>query len=180
MKRSYFALVILLSIVFSGCIKNEEVIYKRNAVVEFDAATWNSNAAGVTYPILTRLPGYGRAVINPSGNPPTNNPDPLISRTSGTIKLRVNLVGPQRPTDTEMTYEIMPSLTTARPTVHYAPITGKYIIPANSSFGEITIQLLNPLTSSSTTRDLALQLISGPEIYASDNYKVIVLRISQQ
>lgn len=176
MKRLYFALMILLSIAFSGCIKNEEVIYKRNAVVELDAATWNPNAAGVNYPILTRLPGYGRAVINP----PTANPDPLITRTSGTIKVRVNLVGPPRSTDTELDFEIMPSLTTAVEGVHYAPVTGKYIIPANSNFGEITIQILNPGTASSTTRDLALQLISGPDVFASDNYKIIVLRVSQQ
>jgi len=171
MKRLYIVLFIAFGISLSGCIKNEEVVFKKNPQVELDAATWNANAAGVNYPILTRIPGYGRAIVTTI--------DPLLTRGSGMIKLRVNLVGPQLPIDTELTYEIMESLTTARPTVHYAPITGKYIIPANSSFGEITIQLLNPLTSS-TSKDLALQLISGSQIYASENYKVVVLRISQQ
>lgn len=170
MKRIHILLLTLVCAI-AGCIKNEEVVYKRNPVVEFDAATWNANAAGANYPILTRVPAYGRVIVTA---------DPALTRSSGTIKVRVNLVGHQRSTDTEMTYEIMPSLTTAMPTVHYAPVTGKYIIPANSSYGEITLQILNPLTSSSTARDLALQLISGPDIYASENYKIIVLRIAQQ
>ncbi|HUR10719.1 MAG TPA: DUF4843 domain-containing protein, partial [Flavitalea sp.] len=142
---------------------------KRNAVVEFDAATWNSKAAGVNFPILTRVPPYGRAV---------NTPDPAITRASGTIKLRVNLVGPQFTEDKVFDYEVMASNTTAIAGYHYAPITGKYTIPAKSSFGEITIQLLNPGTATGYPKDLALQLISNPEAYASENYKIIVLRIA--
>ncbi|HUR12110.1 MAG TPA: hypothetical protein VM012_12100, partial [Flavitalea sp.] len=86
MKRFNLYFLLVLMVAATGCIKNEEVVYKRNAVVEFDAATWNSKAAGVNFPILTRVPPYGRAV---------NTPDPAITRASGTIKLRVNLVGPQ-------------------------------------------------------------------------------------
>src|SRR5688500_8280221 len=98
MKRNNILFFVGLLITLAGCIKNEEVVYQRNPVVEFDAATWNAKASGLNYPILTRVPPVGRAA---------NTNDPSLRRTSGTITLRVNLVGPQMTTDTEINYEVM-------------------------------------------------------------------------
>src|SRR5687768_10540977 len=100
MKRINILFLAGLLFILTGCIKNEEVVYQRNSVVEFDAATWNAKVSGEKYPLLTRVPPYGRAA---------NTNDPSLRRTSGTINLRVNLVGPQLTTDTEIPFWVMPA-----------------------------------------------------------------------
>ena len=164
-------ILFLVGLLFSlaGCIKNEEVVYERNPVVEFDAATWNAKASGQNYPILTRVPPVGRAA---------NTNDPSLKRTSGTINIRVNLVGPQQSTDSEILFEVMSSKTTAIMGYHFAPITGKVIIPANSNFGEIPLTIYNTGNAADYPVDIALQLISTSKIYSSENYKIIVLRVA--
>lgn len=169
----YFLLISFVSILLSSCIKNNDVIYTA-AAVELDAATWNANSVGVTYPILTRQPAAGRASSS------SFTSDSVITRRSGKIQLRVNLVGSQRTTDTEVTYSIEPSgtTTTAVAGTHYTALPGKLTIPANSSFGIIDIQLLNPGATSGTV-DLIIKLTGGTNVSVSQNYNTVGLRISQ-
>jgi len=170
MKLIKLYLIVLVSIAgLSGCIKNE---FGRapGTFAEFDATTWNANAAGRTYPILTRVPAFGRAV---------NTGDPLLTKNSGTIKLRVNLVGPQRTTDTEISYAVDAANTTAVAGTHYAALPGKVTIPANTSFGEINLQLLALGTAPPATVDIVLVLTGDAEVKANENYKYIGLRIAQ-
>jgi hypothetical protein len=175
----------LIMSALSSCIKNDEVVYKGDDVVEFDATVLNSPAVGVTFPLLTRVPAYGLAVS-------TSNPS--ITRTSGTIKFRVNLVGRQSATDQSITYKVVtgdysslldvgpPATSGFRlPAVSGTHFTtsGTLVIPAKSSFGEIEVTIINPGASSTTARYLVLELEGNSAIKASNNFKRMGIQISQ-
>ncbi|MEY4661068.1 MAG: hypothetical protein RLZZ42_1020 [Bacteroidota bacterium] len=170
MKRlQSFIIGIVAIALLDGCIKNELTVFTAS-VVEFDAASWNANGAGLTYPILTRIPGYGRVA---------NTSDPLLTRTNtGIKKFRINLIGEQLPTDTDV-FVVLGSGTTAQVDRHFRLKT-PVRIPAKSSFGELEVEILNPGTSSATPVDLNLTLSGGSgSVKVSENYKTIGLRISQ-
>jgi hypothetical protein len=171
MKR-LFILTSLLTIVFFGsCIKNENPVFVKS-VVEFDAAAYNANAAGLAFPVLTRVPGYGRSA---------NSSDPALTRNSpGIKKFRVNLIGGQLPTPTKVFYQVYAG-TTAIEGVHYKKPSGEVTIPANSSFGEMEIEILNPGPPSSTDPIELRLLLTGGEngVTSSANYRVIGLNIAQ-
>jgi len=137
--------------------------------VEFDAASWNANGAGLTYPMMTRVPTFNAATPTSAAS---------LTRTTGTVTLRVNLVGAQSSTPISFDY-VVASESTAVAGTHYTAITGKGTIPANSSFGTVTITVLDPGVSSTTARDLVLQLVDNSSIKASVNYAKVGLRISQ-
>ncbi len=168
MRRIHFIALILAAFLFNGCIKNDQVIF-RDSLVEFDAAVWNANAAGLTYPIMTRVPREGAA---------TTTSQPTITRTSGTIQLRINLVGAQRSTPITFNYQVVPGESTAVAGTHYTTPSGTGTIPANSSFGVLTIEILNP-GATSGSRILVLQLMDSPDVKASVNYAKVGLSISQ-
>jgi len=170
MKRLFILSGILSIVLLGSCIKNENPVFEKS-VVEYDAAAYNANASGLTYPILTRVPGYGR---------PASTADPLLSRNSpGIKKFRVNLLGGQLPTPTKVFYQVFTG-TTATEDVHYKKPSGEVTIPANSSFGEMEIEILNPGANTPATRDLILILTGGESgVTSSVNYRIINLRIAQ-
>jgi hypothetical protein len=163
-------------LVFSSCIKNDPVTIASNKYVEFDATVLNTPITGQVYPVLTRVPAYGASVVSSN---------PTISRTSGAVKFRVNLVGPQQPTDQTINYRVVatPSLPSGvSPAVagtHYNTGTS-FVIPANSSFGEITINVVNTGVSSTTPVGLVLELLGNDAVKPSENYKFLGVQISQQ
>ncbi|WP_345951759.1 hypothetical protein ABDD95_10055 [Mucilaginibacter sp. PAMB04274] len=178
MKNIKIYLVALVAILFSSCIKDEKVVFT-DSVVEWDASVYNANAAGLNYPFLTRVPGYGRATVTT---------DPTIARTSGSIKLRINLVGAQRSTPTTVTYRVValaqpqnPTATTPLPAVAGTHFTtsGTATIPANSSFGEVEVQIVNPGVTSTAPRDVVLEIMSTDGVKPSENDKFVGIRISQ-
>jgi hypothetical protein len=156
----------------TGCVKNELTVYK-GSVVEFDAATWNANSTGLTYPMMTRVPTVNAAT-------PTSGATaaPIITRATGTVSLRVNLVGAQRSTATTFNY-VVASESTAVAGTHYTALSGTGTIPAFSSFGTVTVTILNPGTASTTARNLVLELVNSADIKVSTNYAKVGLRISQ-
>jgi hypothetical protein len=168
MKKILTSSILLCILFLTGCVKNELTVYT-GAVVEFDAASWNANGAGLTYPMMVRVPTFNAAT-------PTSAA--ALTRATGTVTLRVNLVGAQRATATDFDF-VVASESTATAGTHYTAITGKGTIPANSSFGTVTITILNPGVSSTTARDLVLQLVDNSSIKASVNYAKVGLRISQ-
>jgi len=168
MKRSIHIIAICLTVLLSACIKNDPVIFE-DSQVEFDAATWNAKAAGLTYPILTRVPAIGTN---------TTTAQPAITRSSGSFTIRVNLVGPQRNVDTEFAYRVVAAESTAVAGTHYSAFSGTGTIPANSSFGTITVNVLNPGPSSGSVL-LVLELIDNVNFKAAVNYAKIGLSISQ-
>lgn len=175
MKRiTTFILAIATISLLGSCVKNELPVYTA-PVAEFDAATWNANAAGLSFPVLTRVPGYGRAVIATGATP-----DPLLTRTSpGIKKFRVNLIGKQLPTETEV-YVIHNNVTsTAVAGTHYKSYSPVVRIPANASFGEVEVEILNPGVPGAA-RTLELILSSGTNgVKSNPNYNIIRLSIAQ-
>jgi hypothetical protein len=172
MKRlQLYVMLLLMTGLANSCIKNEEALIN-NSTVEFDAAAFNANASGLTYPIVTRVPGFGRAI--------STSVDPTLNKNSGTINLRINLVGPQKSTDTEVSYQIVSSASTAVAGVHYTAPSGTVIIPANSSFGELSLQVLNLGSAPPSSVVLVLEITSATNnTLPSENYKMLGLRIAQ-
>lgn len=169
MRKLFSFIAVITVIAFSSCVKNNLVVWT-GTQIEFDAASWNVKATGLTYPVLNRVPTFGVAVTAP--NSPT-----LLTRTTAPFQLRINLVGPQSSTDTPISYSVVSSATTAVAGVHYAALSGTTVIPANSSFGYITITPLNPgATSGSVT--LVLQL-NNSTVKANVNYNTVGLSIAQ-
>jgi hypothetical protein len=174
-------LFILTALLFSSCERLEEdlFIYDGSALVEFDATAYNVVASGRTYPILTRVPGFGR---------PALTADPSLTRASGTVKFRVNLTTAQFPQDQVLSYTVVATeknaagadvvVTTAVSGVHYTT-SGTFTIPANTSFGEVTVQIINPGITSATARDLVLEITGNDVVKPSPNYSKLGLRISQ-
>ncbi|MFM1968837.1 MAG: hypothetical protein RL152_214, partial [Bacteroidota bacterium] len=97
----------------------------------------------------------------------------------GIKKFRVNLVGQQLPTETEV-YVIHNNVTsTAVAGTHYRSYTPVVKIPANSSFGEVEVEILNPGVAGAA-RTLELILSSGTNgVKSNPNYNTIRLSIAQ-
>lgn len=182
-------LFILTTISLFSCKKLEEnrFIYDGPAQIEFDAASFNAITSPRTYPIVTRLPGYGRSIITASVAATGVVADPILTRASGTIKFRVNLITPTIGTDQVISYKVVETekdatgadvtVTTAQNNIHYTT-TGTFTIPANSSFGEVTIQVLNP-GASTGNRDIVIELQGNDTVKPTANYSKLGIRISQ-
>ena len=162
------SLTLLIILFLSGCIKNDPVLVS-DSKIEFDATTYNAPGVGLTYPILARVPAVGTST-------PTSAP--LITRTSASFTVRVNLVGAQRSTVTDFTYTLN-AASTAVAGVHYQTLSGVGTIPANSSFGFITINVINPGVSSTVPVILVLELTKNANFDINFNYSKIGLSISQ-
>lgn len=174
-------LFFITALLFSSCERLEEdlFIYDGGATIEFDATAFNVVLAGRTYPMLTRVPGFGRTTIAT---------DPALTRASGTVKFRVNLITAQLPQEQTLSYRVVNTekdangadvtVTTAVSGTHYT--TGStFTIPANSSFGEISVQILNSGVASTTARDLVLEITGNDAVKANPNYSKLGLRIAQ-
>lgn len=170
MKKNIIQLLLIIAAMFSitGCIKQDDILIK-DLQVEFDAASWNARGAGVTYPIITRLPPYGM---------PLAATDPLITRASGTIRFRVNLIGAQQATQQTLNFSVVASGTTAVSGTHFT-IPGTIIVPPNSSFGEAVINIINPGVSSATPVILVLEVTGNSLVKPATELNKIGVQISQ-
>ena len=149
----------------TGCVKNELTVYK-GSVVEFDAATWNANSSGLTYPMMTRVPTLNGATATSAAS---------LTRATTSVSLRVNLVGAQRSTATTFNY-VVASESTAVAGTHYTALSGTGTIPAFSSFGTVknktTNKILKPSLNCSgynrytLTHNLKNKIVSAHRIVA--------------
>jgi hypothetical protein len=165
MKKIFLSIATAATFLLGGCIKNEQVVFQ-NSQIEFDAASWNANSVGVTYPILSRVPLVGVASPNAA----------TLTRTSAPFTLRVNLVGAQRSTATDFTYRVATESTAIAGT-HFTAFSGTGTIPANSSFATIPVTILNPGPGVGSVV-LVLELLTGNGLTASPNYAKVGLRIA--
>ncbi len=189
MRKIYLLLLAVIMFSVTSCIENEEKVIKRD-FLEFDAATFNSFGLDKLYPVLSRhqtAGNYGRGLTTA---------DAVISRTSGTIRFRVNLVGPQRTTDTEIKFSVVPGETfqtknattgaiiidakAAVQGTHFTT-TGTLTIPANSNFGILEVNILNPGTALDTERLIVLELQGNDaaKLPANPNYRRIGILIAK-
>jgi hypothetical protein len=152
MKKLFSLFTLALVLVFSSCIEQNYPVWEDH-VVEFQDAVDRAPAAGLTYPIIT------------------------VANTVGTVNLRVNLVGSHRPSDEIITYSVVAAPTTAAAGRDYvAP--GTLTIPAGSSFGTLTVNVINTGKIGGSV-DLLLQLVGNDEIGNSANYNKVQIRITR-
>lgn len=170
MKKLVLSTFILVAAAFTmvGCIK-QDVINIKGLQVEFDAASWNARGAGVTWPVLNRVTAFGM---------PVTTADPLITRASGIIRFRVNLIGAQQATAQTINFNVITASSTAVSGTHFT-IPGTITIPANSSFGEAVITVLNRGVSSTTPVSLVLEVTGNSLIKPATELNKIGLVISQ-
>jgi hypothetical protein len=189
MRKIYLIFLALITLSVTSCIDNEDTVIKKD-FLEFDAATFNSFGLQKNYPVLSRHQSegnYGRGLTTA---------DAVINRNSGTIRFRVNLVGPHRSTDTQITYSVVPGETyqttnattgaiiiDAQPAVQGTHFTtsGTMTIPANSSFGIVEVQILNPGEALETEKLIVLELqgSEGANLPANPNYRRIGILINK-
>lgn len=197
MKKTYLMITVLafFALGMGGCIKNDPVIYT-DRQVEIDATSWNANAAGLTYPIIGRIPGYGRVA---------NTSDSTLRRQSGTIRIRLNLIGAQLSKAETVGYTIassspittfnMPAtiagqtpataagaltVSNAVAGTHYTGLSGSVNFPANSSFAFIDIPILNAPATAGEGRYLGIKLNNNGTLKAAVNYSELGLVIDQR
>lgn len=185
----------MLGIGLTACIKNDPITYT-DAVAEFDATSWNANAAGVTYPLMTRVPIYGAATPTSSFT---------IHRTSGTVLLRVNLVGPTSKTERTVGVTLfdVPFASVSFPATasgqtparsaatlaipgsavagtHFTALASKVTIPADSTWGYLPVTILDPGATAGQARTIGIRLDSSGTILPSLNYRSIAIAIDQR
>jgi len=205
MKKTLIYISVLLLFGSGACIKNELTTWN-GVLAEVDLAAWNANGAGLTYPLVTRIPAANRALTS-------GCPDSTLRRYAGTIQVRVNLVGAQSGKDETVGYTVFstPVATAAFPATitanaglgcpaaqtpsaaaatlnvvdavsgtHYAALSGKVTIPKGSSFGFISIQVLNAGATAGQARFLGIRLDSTGTVRPSPNYDRAGLLIDQR
>lgn len=167
MKRS-IGILLILNLLFSvSCIEQEYPLFE-DSLVEWDATVMNNPVLGKDFPLLVRVPRPTFALA-PS--------DPLITRRTGTLKLRVNFVSPQKEKDEIISFRIVTDETTAVEGVHYS-ISNQVTIGANSSFADVLLEILNPGPGTGSV-DLVLELLGNDIVKPSELYKRVGIRISQ-
>ena len=151
------AILVLLCGVLAtvSCFKEPDQTFNEQTFVEFQNTVVSTPAVGRTYPIIA------------------------VARGAGIRSQQVNLVGVQRPTDSPIKF-VVDSLTTAVAGTHFKlGGDGTFSIPANNSFGQCQVEILNPARDSGKSVDLILRLEgNGSDIKPSENYRRIGYRIS--
>lgn len=162
-----YILSLTLVVFLTSCIDNDPTLWE-GSLVEFDATVLNAPAVGKDFPLLVRVPPFGF---------PAPSSGTTISRVSGNIIFRVNFVGAHRSTDETVSIAVVEAETTAEAGVHYT-MPGSVVIPANSSYGELTISILDAGIGEAPV-NLVLELVGNETIKPSENYKRLGIRIAQ-
>lgn len=152
MKKILSLVTLALVLVFSSCIEQDYPLWD-GALVEFQDAVERNPVGGQKYPRIT------------------------VNNRIGTVSLTVNLVAPQRTTDETINYSVVAEGTTAVAGTDYTT-AGTLVIPANSSTGTLTVNVVNTGTLGGSV-DLLLQLDGNATISPSENYKQVQIRITR-
>ncbi len=173
-KISYIFSFLALTMMLSSCFKDNKVTFQ-GALVEFDETVIRAPIVGtLNYPAIT------------------------VARTAGTVTTRVNLVGAHRSTDqtvrivfdAEATAQAVTALRTLNPTANISAAVegthfrlgnnGNVVIPANSSFGSASIEIINvaPATAPATSVVFVIRLEGNDVIKPSENYKRLGYRVT--
>lgn len=185
--KIYAAAAVLMVFLFSSCIKHEEPIFTES-MVEFDLATWTAKSGGNPFPIVNRIPtSFGRAILttNIPGSNPVRPWDPLINRTNvapnDTVRMRINVVGPQSSTPQIVNVRFAANFSTATPGVHFDLLDTQVTIPANSSFGVARWVIRNPgpPTVAGTAFLAVFELVGNDTFKPSENFKYLGWLIAQ-
>ncbi len=180
MKRNlnYITFGLFIVMLLSSCIKEDVKSFTGEPVIEFDATVLNSATTPYSYHVAVRTPPFAIPTT-------TANSVPINRSLATPVRLRVNLVGPQRNTDEVITFRVLTDVTPTAPNMlavagtHYNITGTTFTIPANSSFGEVVINIVNPGVSSTNPREVHLELVGNSNLKPSENYKRVGVRIAQ-
>jgi hypothetical protein len=153
MKKIYLLYLLALVLVSSSCIEQNYPKWE-GSVLEFQDAVERTPVAGETYPRIT------------------------IANTVGTVNLRVNLVGAHKASDEIIVYSAVAGAATTAVSGKDYTMTGKLTIPKGSSFGTLTVNVINTGKIGGTV-DLLLQIDGNDEIGYNTNYNKVQLRITR-
>ncbi len=154
MKKIINLLVVVAVVLgLSSCFRDNEILFDKVALVEFQETVVRNPAVGEKYPLIA------------------------VTRRAGTVNSRINLVGAHRPADEAIAYRVVADKTTAVEGVHYTLGGQSAVIPANNSFGNAVINVL-PGVKEARTVDLVLELVGNETIKPSENYKRVGYRIN--
>jgi len=194
MKRIVYLISVLAIVGITACEKeqtNTDTIPR----AEFDAAIWNTNAAGLDYPVLVRKPIVGARTPSTSFT---------LQRTSSTFYLRVNLVGPPTKSDRTVGLKLfdvpiysvafpetpisqLPAFDAAilatadaEPNKHFVLFGNPVRIPADSTWGDIRIIIMYQSASSGVARTIGIALDNTGDVKASANYNKLAIAIDQR
>jgi hypothetical protein len=117
-KLKYIVPALLLTLSIAACNNNLDKVFDTATLVEFNDAILSTNATGRTYPIVSL----------------TNSLTAGVTRTA-----QVNLVGPQKATDITVRVLVDAANTTAAASSYSVANGGNVVIPANTSFGSLTL-----------------------------------------
>jgi hypothetical protein len=145
------SILFLLILGLSSCFETLDKTYDTDTVVEFSETVTLTPSAGKTYPLISVVNGVGER------------------------KSRVNLVGKQRSTDINVKFSVDKDNTTATEGTHFKLSNGGIVtVPANSSFGDCTIEILKAPAQAGKTVNVVLTLDGdGGDVKPNENYKKI-------
>lgn len=155
MKKILSIFSLLLIFAFSSCIEQKLVNWE-GALVEFQQAVVLNPVAGTSNPAYPRI---------------------SVANTVGSVNLQVNLIGAHRPNDEVINFRVVPEGTTAVAGTDFT-VTGTATIPANSSFAQVTVNVVNTGAIGGFV-DLLLELEGNATIQPSFNHKRVQVRITR-
>ena len=155
MKKILSLLSLALVVAFTSCIEQNYPTWD-GALVEFQDAVVRTPVAGTANPAYPRI---------------------VVANTVGTVNLQVNLVAAHRGNDETINYSVVAAGTTAVAGTDFS-VSGSLVIPANSSFGTLTVAIPNTGALGGSV-DLLLQLDGNAQIQPSQNYKQVQIRITR-
>lgn len=147
---------------------------KKNIILTFLAALLCVvSACKKTYDVYT-----GPSVVEL--NPAVKTVAVGTAATPGSDDVKIQLIGPQRSTATELTYTIDAANSTAVSGTHYTIANlGKVTLPANSSFAYIHVNLVPNSITTTDSKKLVFTLVGSSDLPASANYKTYTLTITK-
>jgi hypothetical protein len=116
-KLKYFLPALLLLVSLAACNNDLNKTFT-GTLLEFDDAILTTNAVGRNFPIISLA----------------NSATAGVTRTT-----RLNLVGPQKASDITVRVIVDPAYSTAATTSYTVANGGNVVIPANTSFGSLTV-----------------------------------------
>jgi hypothetical protein len=151
-KLKYFLPALLLLTSLVAC-NNELNKTFTSTLLEFDDAVLTTNATGRSFPIVSLV----------------NSATAGVTRTT-----RVNLVGPQKASDITVRVIVDPAYSTAAAASYTVANGGNVVIPANTSFGSLTLVTSKFTSSTAPIGNLVFILDStSTDFKPSFNYRRI-------
>jgi len=143
----------------TACFETIDKVYDEGTLIEFQQAIVNTPAVGRTYPLL--------ATAN-------------STTATASVTARLNLVGPQRPADLTVRVFVDQGATTTAPGSFTLVNGGNVVIPANQSFGTLTVNVARASAATAPLRNLVLVIDStSTDFKPSQNYKRLGYTIRQ-